>query len=506
MIDPELPATLGPYEVLSRLSRGGMGEVLLGRRRGAHGFERLVALKILRQRDSARADREAMFLDEARLAAQLTHPAVAQVYDFGDDDGRLWLAMEYVAGVSFNELAASPPMICARLVAEACRGLHAAHELKDREGKPLKVVHRDISPDNLRLGFDGQVKVLDFGIALVRTRQQPVTQAGMLKGKLRYMAPEQVRSDAVDRRIDVYALGIVLHELLTGRDLLTDADALAALNGKPRKVVPPSQLQPYVPPELDAVVMKAMADDPEARFATALELHETLMALSPGTSLERFTAEALKEKAERHRVWMQQVLEGSAPTKPGPAAPPLRKTVAEGEGLASTTEEAVAPPRRSAALGIALGIAVVAVGGFGWLMLREPEAVTAPQHNVAPAKVVEAPAPERNVDVDMGDLKLDERAQPKSKPPPSHPRSVPAAVAPAVPTEPKGSGVVKIVAAGDAYGVVRIDGSVIGPTPLSVTLKAGSHLVEVLRPDTNAVELSQRVELRDGDVQRVVAQ
>src|SRR5580693_7791810 len=207
-----------------------MGAVLIGRRRGLGAFEQLVAIKTIRPEYAASPAVRAMFLDEAAILARLNHPGVASVYDFGEDGGTLYMAMEFVAGIAFREFGdmRPPPIIAARAVAEACRGLNAAHEVRDLHGNVLGLVHRDISPDNLMLGYDGHVKVIDFGIALVKNRQAPVTEFGTIKGKPPYMSPEQVKNDPMDRRSDVFSLGVVLWELLT-HQLLFDGDSLYAI-------------------------------------------------------------------------------------------------------------------------------------------------------------------------------------------------------------------------------------------------------------------------------------
>src|SRR5690242_21519079 len=170
-----------------------MGAVLLARRRGPGRFEQLVAIKTIRPEHAGSPQVRAMFLDEARILAGLGHANVAAVHDFGEEGGSLYMAMEYVAGISFRDLVelGPPPAVIARAIAEAARGLHAAHELRDLSGTPLGLVHRDISPENLMLGYDGHVKVIDFGIALVKNRQAQVTEFGMLKGKPPYRSPEQ---------------------------------------------------------------------------------------------------------------------------------------------------------------------------------------------------------------------------------------------------------------------------------------------------------------------------
>src|SRR5262249_40342824 len=153
--------------------------------------------------------------------ARLNHPGVATVHDFGEELNTLYMVMEYVAGLAFRDVfeLRPPPAVAARAIAEACRGLHAAHELRDLSGTPLGLVHRDVSPDNLMLGYDGHVKVIDFGIALIKNRQAPVTEFGTVKGKPPYMSPEQVKNDAMDRRSDVFSLAVVLWEMLTNRSL-----------------------------------------------------------------------------------------------------------------------------------------------------------------------------------------------------------------------------------------------------------------------------------------------
>jgi eukaryotic-like serine/threonine-protein kinase len=191
----------GAYEVLYELKHGGMGAVLLARRRGLGTFEQLVAIKTIRPEFGHVESVRAMFLDEAAILARVSHPAIATVHDFGEEGGTLYMAMEYVAGIPFRDLGDlhPPATIAARAIADAARGLHAAHEIRDTTNNLLGVVHRDISPDNLLLGFDGHVKVIDFGIALVKNRLAPVTEFGTLKGKPPYMSPEQVKNESLRR-------------------------------------------------------------------------------------------------------------------------------------------------------------------------------------------------------------------------------------------------------------------------------------------------------------------
>ncbi|MBC7976593.1 MAG: serine/threonine protein kinase, partial [Myxococcales bacterium] len=270
----------GAYEILYELSSGGMGAVLLGRRRGPGTFEQLVAIKTILPIHAQTELVRAMFLDEAALLARLSHPGIATVHDFGEDGGTLYMVMEYVAGIPFRDVVGDgmPPAIAARAIAEACRGVHAAHELRDLAGHVLGVVHRDISPDNLMLGFDGHVKVIDFGIALVKNRQAPVTELGTVKGKPPYMSPEQLKNEAIDRRSDVFSLAVVLWEMLTGRGLF-EGDSIYAIARavEHQEILPPSQVVGApLPPGLDAAVMSALERDPSRRTPSAAAFAEQL--------------------------------------------------------------------------------------------------------------------------------------------------------------------------------------------------------------------------------------
>jgi eukaryotic-like serine/threonine-protein kinase len=306
---------LGGHEILYQLRAGGMGEVLLARKRGPSGFERLVALKTIRAELRGLGGLRQMFLDEAQLMARLNHPAIAQIYDFGEDGGVFYLAMEYVAGVSLREVIAlsPPPAVCAAIMVEVCRALHSAHELRDLDGNPLGVVHRDVSPDNVMLTFDAQIKVLDFGIAVMRGRSAPVTEYGMIKGKPPYLSPEQVKAQPIDRRTDVFAASSVLHELLTGKQLF-DGDSVYAIAHAilHQEVAPPSATVGPLPAGLDAAVMRGLERDPRERWQSADELGRALGQVvdgEGGESLADYAARALGEEHSRHRAWLRKVIE-----------------------------------------------------------------------------------------------------------------------------------------------------------------------------------------------------
>jgi serine/threonine-protein kinase len=265
-----------------------MAKVYLARSVGPAGFEKLVALKRIHDHLSDQPDFVDMFLDEARIASQINHPNICTVFDFGHTDGVYFIAMEYLLGEHTSRLlrrAASREGLlesarwidnAVYVVAQACDGLHAAHELRDASGEPLEVVHRDISPHNLFVGYDGSVKVVDFGIARATNRLH-TTQAGTIKGRYAYMAPEQARGMPIDRRADLWSLGVVLWELLTGRRLFKrdhEAETIMALISDP--VARPSELNPAVPKALDDVVLKALDRETEGRFVTAREMSKAL--------------------------------------------------------------------------------------------------------------------------------------------------------------------------------------------------------------------------------------
>src|SRR5580700_11968031 len=251
------PKEIAQFEIVRRLGAGGMAEVFLAKKRGAEGtFKVLVLKRILPTHGSSRRFR-AMFIEEARLATRLNHPNVVQVYelqDFGDEG--LLLAMEYVEGCDLGCLIATartqstriPPWVGAWIISEAAKGLHYAHEKKDEAGQPLDIIHRDVSPQNILLSFEGAVKIADFGIASARLFAD---EQGVLKGKFGYMSPEQARGESVDRRSDLYALGVILWEILAGRPIHGGLGGEALLDIVRSGIVePPTSYAKDIPPEL----------------------------------------------------------------------------------------------------------------------------------------------------------------------------------------------------------------------------------------------------------------
>ncbi|MGE0784239.1 MAG: serine/threonine protein kinase [Sandaracinaceae bacterium] len=280
----------GRYEVLAPIAAGGMAAVFLARARTGAGFGKLVALKCIRPELAREQAFIQMFLDEARVSMSIDHPNVATVFDAGEDRGTYYLAMEYLHGETLHAVLrrwakgsmqqpSDATELIARVVADAAAGLHAAHELRGRDGTPLDVVHRDVSPQNIFLTYGGAVKVVDFGIMKALGRLQPSTVVGALKGKAAYMSPEQLEARPLDRRSDVWALGVVLWEGLTSRRLFKrdqDVETIGAiLEWTPPA---PSSIEPTVSADLDRIVHTALSRDPAGRYATARDLASDLNA------------------------------------------------------------------------------------------------------------------------------------------------------------------------------------------------------------------------------------
>ncbi len=349
-------ARFGAYEILYELKSGGMGAVLLGRRRGPGTFEQLVAIKTIRPEYAQSPAVRAMFLDEAAILARLNHPGIATVHDFGEEGGTLYMVMEYVAGIPMRDLGEHrmPPIVTARAIAEASRGLHAAHEARDPSGQLMGLVHRDISPDNLMIGYDGHVKVIDFGIALVKNRQAPVTEFGSVKGKPPYMSPEQVKNEPMDRRSDVFSLGVVTWEMITGKSLF-DGDSIYAIAFAVdnQEIIPPSRaLGQPLPPGLDGAVMAALNRDVEQRTPTAAAFGEALEQVIQSASGETMAAWAERElAAERlaHREWLAQVTAGASSAPRTTSRPANQPTQLGALAKAATDLAAMPPPGQLAA-------------------------------------------------------------------------------------------------------------------------------------------------------------
>lgn len=305
-----------------------MAEVLLAKLVGPSGFERPVIIKRILPNLATRPEFVTMFLDEARIIAAIRHPNVVQVQELVHDNQELYLVMEYLAGENIAGIitrlrALNEKLeyaLCAHIVSEACAGLHATHELRNPDGEPLNIVHRDISPQNIFVTYDGTTKVLDFGIAKAADRFTN-TEAGQLKGKFAYMSPEQCKGLEVDRRTDIFALGVVLYELTTGRRLFARATAMKTLEAICYDAIPaPSTYFDNYPAELERICLRALDRDPDKRYSNAADMRRDLVEVSkslgfqgiPEEALASQMAEVFADRIEEKKDMLRRVRSGSA--------------------------------------------------------------------------------------------------------------------------------------------------------------------------------------------------
>jgi serine/threonine protein kinase len=319
------PRIIGRYALYGKIASGGMATVHYGRLLGPVGFSRTVAIKKLHPHFSEDPEFVSMFLDEARLAARIRHPNVVPTLDVVATDGELFLVMDYVQGETLGRLLrrailkgeSIPIPVVAAVFSGVLHGLHAAHEAKNERGEPLGLVHRDVSPQNIIIGVDGVARVLDFGVAKAAGRLQ-TTREGQIKGKISYMAPEQIHGASATRKTDVYGLAVVLWETLAGRRLFHDDNELGVLQKVLESdVEPPSAFTPGLPEGLDAIVLRGLSRNADERYATAREMAsalESLLSLAipvqVGEWVERIAGANLASQAAR----IAEIESGSDPS------------------------------------------------------------------------------------------------------------------------------------------------------------------------------------------------
>ncbi|HLL00736.1 MAG TPA: serine/threonine-protein kinase [Myxococcaceae bacterium] len=488
-----MSVAFGKYELLRKIASGGMGQVFLARERGA--VERLVVLKLILPHLAEDEEFLTMFLEEARLVARLQHQNLVTILDLLEVEGRHCLAMEYVQGDDVRRLDKHsrikgkllPTGLVLRIISEAAAGLDYAHKARDAQGHPLRLVHRDVSPQNILVGFDGGVKIIDFGVAKAAGSGQQ-TATGVLKGKYPYMSPEQASGQAIDGRSDQFALGVVLWELLTGKRLFKgESDMMTLRLVKDCQVPPPSQLNPKLPPGLDEVVLRALSPTPDKRYpdcgalrlaledyviqmrmpasnahlsAYLRELYsERIAAESDPAKLDQLAEDAdldSKDKSNSSRSNLRSLPAGNGATPSrggqqsagtpgtrsrravdalvGPA--PAPRPEVHSRGTVSLAPPVV-PPRRFPVVPAAIGGAVLLLAGAAAIVfLREGPPVVAPNNPVVVVPT-EKPAEPRNT----------------VKPPPVEERKVEVMVT----SQPEGAS-------------VQLEGQPLGVTPVKVPL------------------------------------
>lgn len=426
-----VPRSLGKYEILRALATGGMAEIFVGRAHGIEGFEKVVVIKRLRPEVSADPQFVNMFMDEARVLSGLQHSNIVQIYDVGSSDGCFFFAMELLRGEDVRSIvkrvrrtSSSLPLEHAVFITMSLlAGLHYAHQKCSPDGVPLGIVHRDVSPSNVFVTYDGDVKVIDFGIAKT-TIQSAQTRFGVVKGKIRYMSPEQCTSRAIDRRSDIFSAAIVLWELTTGRRLFSGSDYDIMKQIIETDAPPPSRFLPDCPPELERILVKGLQRDADERYSTAQEMQADLDAFAreqrlsaSSLALGRFMSDVF---ADRIEAWgaaerssrgfashVGEVLEAShitgTPSRQGSgssggASPPTGKRAApttevldlvpepvaaskpaDFDTAAPTTLDRARPRPRSSATYLGGGVLLAAVAGAGvWTLLTRASPPRAP--------------------------------------------------------------------------------------------------------------------------------
>jgi TonB family protein len=385
----------GQYVLLDRIATGGMAEVWKARMRGVEGFQKIVAIKKILPHLSDNQDFIEMFIDEAKLAAQLNHNNIIHIYDLGKTQGTYFIAMEYVEGHDLKTILKrgvdrDQPLgveLSLFIASKVAAALDYAHRRRDFEDKDMSLVHRDVSPQNVLISQEGDIKLCDFGIAKAASKASH-TQAGALKGKLQYMSPEQAWGKPIDRRSDIFALATVLFELLSGRKLFTGDNEISILEQvREARVVRPSELNDEVTPEIDAVVLKALNKEPSARYQTAGEMARDIDSILYNMKPTPTSADLA---IYMHRIWIEDAPRAApaaaqtvvdepvpAPVSAPPPSPPAAAPVRAASATRITASGAVAMPpweaprkKKSAALFAIAAVVVVAIGIGGFVMLR----------------------------------------------------------------------------------------------------------------------------------------
>jgi tRNA A-37 threonylcarbamoyl transferase component Bud32 len=495
---------VGDYELVSRIAVGGMGEVFLARQHGAAGFRRLVALKRLLPELAGESELVELFIDEARIAAQLAHPGIVQIHELGRaDDGAFFISMEYVPGQNLakilrrlRERGERAPLDAALAIGgELCAALDYAHDARDADGRALELVHRDVSPHNLLVGYGGAVKLMDFGIAKA-TSALHRTATGVIRGKYAYMSPEHVAGAAVDHRADLYSAGVVLWELLCGERLFGGSTEIEELREVARaEIRAVREVRPELGDDIDAVVMKALAADPADRWPTAAELGQALREIARVRDLEldRSAVGALMERLfAGEREATDEMVEAATGTASIGAGVGVGKGVGVG-GREGAGVGAGAGARRAGR--IAAVSAAVAIAGLGAAMVFWPGALDIdPVTAVAPAPLdaalPDAPPPTADAApvIDAAPAapidaapRAPARRPPRRRPDASPPIPTPRDAAPERPIAPG-----TLVVDSTPWGNARVGGVARGQTPAIMSLPPGRYPVIVTPSDGTA--------------------
>ena len=423
-----------------------MATVWAARQKGSRGFQKTVAVKTMLPALSDDPMFERMFLDEAALAARIHHPNVAEILDLGEQDDILYIVMEWIDGEALSVIARAskksdiliPHRITLRIAAQACMGLHAAHELRDENEHPIGLVHRDVSPQNILVTYDGHVKLVDFGVAKATNRAGGETSAGQLKGKIPYMSPEQAKGGNVDRRTDIFAMGIVLYKLTTGiHPFAGDTDLVTMTKIISQPVLPPRARNPRFPADIEQVLLKCLHKDPDKRYQTMQELERAVqeVLIREGATTDEdvamFIRTLMGDRGQKRRAQLRdavRLLDERATTTPSPSSPdgplihegvselvltqmrsgvggyippprqsgPGAEMLPDSAVLTSPTHLPVELPAGRRRSGMVVAVAAVAVAGMlgaGFVLLSGGKGTEGPAAAPVPPPTAEAPIP-----------------------------------------------------------------------------------------------------------------
>lgn len=422
--------TFGKYRLVAELGQGGMADVILALAQGPVGFNKLVVIKRLREHLAEDPEFISMLIDEARLAARLNHPHIVHTNEVGEIGGYFFMAMEYLQGQPLSRILRRATKqqkelsldMQVRIVADCLAGLHYAHELADYDGTPLNVVHRDVTPSNIFVTYDGVVKVVDFGIAKASGRSTE-TKTGVVKGKMTYMAPEQALGMAIDRRADIFSVGVMLWEAATGVRMWKGIDEVVILTKLINHEVPrsPKEANPDVPEELDLICQKALASDPDERYASALEFQTALedwLETRDKQVSTRLIGKAVSALFDKDREEIRDIIEkqlaklkeeGAASLEPVEISDVIHSSrtpssfssteISPGRERNSITVTTAAEPdtRSRSVLGLSIGL-LAAVGAIVWMLVTSNEegGTTSAEASQPTADATAAPAPPGN--------------------------------------------------------------------------------------------------------------
>ena len=525
---------IGRYTLLGKLAAGGMAEVFLAKQEGPEGFAKTVVIKRILPQLAADPHFIQMFLNEARLAALLNHPNVVSIYELGLDEGSgsYFMAMEWIEGCNLKRLiqAASkrgqlpPPVVTAHIIADACAGLDFAHNLKGSDGKPLDIVHRDISPENILITYGGLVKVVDFGIAKA-TQSESLTQHGQLKGKFSYMAPELLMGGTIDKRADVWALGVTLYWMLCGSKPFSGDSEGQLVQRILYEEPPPPNKRVQVPEDCMAIVNKALKKNLDERYESARAMQrdlEEVVANSKALAsvVTDYVGDLFPEESDPDRALTRAILSGDLRQGNTPSGPNVRSS------SSSANVSHLLRPRRAKTNWLVIGASVAAlvfaaIAVAALIALRQGtlsaevaeialpgqpmQAPTPPVHAPAPVPVQPAPAPAPSEAPAVVEEEAPPVPPPLRRPAPKRHRDHAAA------GEGSHEGARSARAPGTLalrvapWAEVFLDGQRLGTTPLEpVSVPSGTHKVKLVNNEIHATR-TLTVEVKPGETSLVKA-